>query len=133
MFCPECRSEFREGVTRCPDCDVDLVGALPPEPQGMAEMELEQVFETTDPNLLPVVKSVLEAAGIPYLLEGEEAFGLLPLAGGFVNERHQALGVEVHVPRERAEEARELLASAAADGAAAADAEAESAGAGEAE
>ena len=28
-----------------------------------------------------------------YLLEGEGAFGMLPLSGGFVNERHQALGV----------------------------------------
>jgi putative signal transducing protein len=85
----------------------------PDEPQGDPDLELEQVFETTDPNLLPVVKSVLESAGIPYHLEGDEAFGLLPLGGGFVNERHQALGVEIHVPRERAEEARALLASAA--------------------
>ncbi len=90
----------------------------PAEKRVRPDMELEQVFETTDPALLPVLKSVLEAAEIPYLLEGEGAFALLPLSGGFVNERHQALGVEIHVPKERAEEARALLASAAADGAA---------------
>jgi len=125
MFCPECRSEYREGTTRCADCDVALVAELPPEPQGMPDMELVQVFETTDVNLLPVVKSVLEAAGIPYMLEGEGSFGMLPLSGGFVNERHQALGVEIHVPSERAEEARALLASAAAEGAAEGEAEAD--------
>jgi hypothetical protein len=121
MFCPECRTEYREGYTRCAECDVDLVAELPPEEQGMADMELEQVFETTDPTLLPVVKSVLESADIPYLLEGEEAFGMLPLGGGFFNAGHEALGVEVHVPRERAEEARALLASAALGGAGADD------------
>jgi hypothetical protein len=94
----------------------------PAEQRARPDMELEQVFETTDPALLPVLKSVLEAAGIPYMLEGEEAFGMLPLSGGFVNERHQALGVEIHVAKERAEEARALLASAAADGSAAAEA-----------
>lgn len=25
MFCPVCRDEFREGFTRCEDCDADLV------------------------------------------------------------------------------------------------------------
>ena len=89
----------------------------PPEERVKPDMELEQVFETTDVNLLPVVKSVLEAAGIPYLLEGEGAFGMLPLSGGFVNERHQALGVEIHVPKDRAEEARALLQGAVTEGA----------------
>ena len=116
MYCPECRTEYREGYTRCDDCEVDLVAELPPEAEGEAEMELEQVFETTDPTLLPVIKSVLESAEIPYMLEGEGSFALLPLGGGFVNERHQALGVEVHVARERAEEARALLASVTAGG-----------------
>src|SRR4029077_1092326 len=25
MFCPECKAEYRQGFTRCADCDVDLV------------------------------------------------------------------------------------------------------------
>jgi hypothetical protein len=29
MFCPECRTEYRPGFTRCSDCDVDLVHELP--------------------------------------------------------------------------------------------------------
>jgi hypothetical protein len=29
MFCPVCKAEYREGFTRCADCDVDLVYELP--------------------------------------------------------------------------------------------------------
>lgn len=25
MFCPSCADEFRDGITHCPDCEVDLV------------------------------------------------------------------------------------------------------------
>jgi len=29
LFCPQCKLEYRPGFTHCPDCDVDLVAALP--------------------------------------------------------------------------------------------------------
>jgi hypothetical protein len=29
MFCPVCKAEYRQGFTRCADCDVDLVYELP--------------------------------------------------------------------------------------------------------
>ena len=32
MFCPQCKSEFIEGIRICPDCEVDLIVELPPEP-----------------------------------------------------------------------------------------------------
>jgi len=25
MFCPQCKAEYRQGFTRCADCDVELV------------------------------------------------------------------------------------------------------------
>ena len=34
MFCPECRTEYRPGFKRCPDCEVDLVSELPLSPPG---------------------------------------------------------------------------------------------------
>jgi hypothetical protein len=30
MFCPQCQAEYRQGFTRCSDCDVDLVHHLEP-------------------------------------------------------------------------------------------------------
>src|ERR1700688_1634238 len=29
MICPDCKSEYRQGFTRCADCDVELVEVLP--------------------------------------------------------------------------------------------------------
>lgn len=39
MFCPQCKAEYRQGFTRCADCDVELVYALPQdsEQQGADE------------------------------------------------------------------------------------------------
>ena len=31
MYCPVCESEYEEGITRCPDDDVELVERLTPE------------------------------------------------------------------------------------------------------
>lgn len=32
-YCPECRTEYREGTERCADCGAELVDVLPEEPQ----------------------------------------------------------------------------------------------------
>lgn len=34
MFCPECKTEYRSGLTHCADCDVDLVEQLRQESQS---------------------------------------------------------------------------------------------------
>jgi hypothetical protein len=73
--------------------------------------ELTAVLHTADATLVPVVRSLLDTAEIPYLLQGEEGAGLLPLGrfGGGVFEGN--LGVIVLVPADRADEARALLAA----------------------
>lgn len=54
-FCPHCRFEYVPGVSRCPDCAVELVAELSPaEP---AEMTREQVEE----KLLCTVKGEIHA------------------------------------------------------------------------
>ncbi len=67
------------------------------------------VFETDNPALLPVARSVLEAAGVPFTTQGEEAFGLMPIAGIGGPFAEHGLAVRFLVPAERAEEARALL------------------------
>lgn len=109
MFCPVCESEFREGITECPDCEVPLVEALPPPPE---DEPLTEVFRTGDASLLPVVKSVLAAAGMPHIVQGEEASGLFPFGpGAGADSDGRLLAAVVLVPEDRAEEARALLAS----------------------
>lgn len=71
--------------------------------------DLVIVLETADVNLLAVIKSILDGAEIPYLIQGEEALNMLPvgrLGGPFAR---RGLGAAVMVPPEHAETARELL------------------------
>lgn len=67
------------------------------------------LVETSDVALLPVIKSVLEAAGIPFSVEGEESLGLFPLVGGGPLFTRKPMAARILVPAERLEEARALL------------------------
>ena len=109
LYCRSCRKSYSEGAI-CPRCDLELVPAESAERKAEDD-ELVAVLRTSDNNLMPVVKSVLDAAGIPYLVQGDEAMGLLPLGpfGGGVFSR--VLGASVLVPADRADEARALLES----------------------
>lgn len=71
--------------------------------------ELETVFATSQADLIPVIKSVLDAAEIPYLTDGEAMMNLFPsdLLGPTL---HRARGeVCFQVTANRAEEARAVL------------------------
>lgn len=134
--CPDFKAtgrhgEYREGITVCPYCRSDLVpedpARHPPahdrEPEASVEgardgeyrrpspdgEDLEPVYETQDASEVPVVRSFLDAQGIPHIVLGEERFdafrgGLSPLR---FNPR--AGSVTFMVPVEFAEVARELL------------------------
>lgn len=95
----------------CPDCEVSLVPELPEEPE-FSEGDLVRVMETADVAVLPVVKSVLRAAEIPFVVQGDEAMGVLPVGkvglGGMTSRGH-GLSAGILVPRDREEEARALL------------------------
>ena len=71
--------------------------------------DLVTILETADVNLLAVFKSILQGAEISFLVQGEEALSLLPVAhlGGPFSKR--GLGVAIMVAREDAEVARQLL------------------------
>lgn len=103
MYCPNCRSEYREGFTHCSDCDVDLVAALPPDKRSH-DVNPVKVYETGDASIIPLVQSLLEDAGIEY--------EVLNTARQYVT--NSQLGyAEFWVPEDRAEEARAVLAELA--------------------
>lgn len=68
MFCPNCEAEYRDGFTRCSDCDVALVEHLgeihsnSPEPSNTPEL----LWTGTDPGMIADIKDALESAEIPY-------------------------------------------------------------------
>jgi len=103
VFCPECESEYREGFTRCADCDVDLVAelaqlAVPPD---------EDVIEIARYPALHVAQlaaSVLESSDIACFIGDEFFSGMRPeiaFASG---------GVKLFVRDSDADRAREVLA-----------------------
>lgn len=111
MHCPSCGAEYRPGFEECADCGVRLVSEGPadeadPEPGA----DLVAVFRTTSVVVLPIVKSLLDSAGIPYVVQGEEALGLLPV-GNFGSQVGRAsLGAIIHVARDDAEDVEAMLA-----------------------
>ena len=113
MFCPNCGTEYREGFSRCADCEVDLVDA----PSSLTEDhpdtgDVETVFATGDPVALLTAQTLLDEAGIPYLTRGEgvqDLFGMGRLGTGFSVLTGP---VEIQVGARRSAEAQELLRAA---------------------
>ena len=70
MFCPQCETEYREGFTRCADCDVALVPDL--GSPSLVPLAMEQ-----SPDLVAALAEALEAARVPYVIEAGTALSIL--------------------------------------------------------
>ena len=103
MFCPKCRTEYKEGFTVCADCGAQLVEELPPEEPDFPE--LVTVLSTGDLSTVALAKSILDEAEIPFIAKGE--FPMEQLAVG---------PVEIQVDRNDQEQARQLLEGLAQGG-----------------
>ena len=106
MYCPQCRTEYRDGFTECTDCQVRLVaGTPPPEPPSRFDpaLDLVVVLETNDRVHLAMAKGLLEDADIPFFVLGQIAT-LVQDVDAFLHK-----WVRVQVPRDREAEARQLL------------------------
>lgn len=108
MICPECEDEFRDGIERCPDCDVDLVAQMkqPPAPEPDRSEGVE-LFWASDPGFLAIAKSILEGASIAFWVQGEESMALFGTP--------KSLSSQVYVPQSRYDEAMALLMEAELD------------------
>ena len=98
MFCPSCRAEYKSGIIRCPDCDVDLIDELPPE-SGPEWVEFEEVLSTYNLADIAVIKSILDETGMKYYFENENFVHVSPLA----------LPARLMVPRNQVEKTMGLL------------------------
>ena len=73
MFCPKCRAEFREGLTHCSKCDVELVDELPESPVDTKKASKPEPIEVNmsaavDPVLIRSVSNNIDAEVIMELL-----------------------------------------------------------------
>jgi hypothetical protein len=75
MFCPICKAEYREGFTRCADCDVELVYELPAAaiipheavaPGDPEEDPFCSFWKGDDPRVHAELSGLLDGMGIPY-------------------------------------------------------------------
>jgi|GEM_PF-1801257 len=78
MFCPQCRAEYKSGITRCADCDVLLVDKLQEETDSRkkaaslsSNMKFVEVFRHQQPFVADMVINTLRENDIPcYLQQG---------------------------------------------------------------
>lgn len=109
MYCPQCGTEYRDGVTVCTECEVALVEEPPVPERDEAEWaDFVTVLSTGDESEVRVAQSLLEAEGISCFANGERMQGVL----GFGLAARLALGpVQVEVRPQDADAARALLAA----------------------
>jgi hypothetical protein len=73
-FCPNCQVEYREGILRCSDCDVELVDSLPEEessPQTQENVELAELTSFPNTAEADMVKELLESNDISSIVRGD--------------------------------------------------------------
>jgi hypothetical protein len=105
MYCPECVSEYVEGVTKCPDCGVALIDELPPgksrdtEPEEDAGIVYKPLVRTFSAKDIAFIHSVLGGTEIRYYIRGEGLTHLRPMADPSI----------LMVEEESIDDARELL------------------------
>jgi hypothetical protein len=116
VFCPVCEAEFVEGVTRCPDDEVDLVEEAPPEHphhgrhRPSPDRDLVVVHELLgQPQLgeprAEFIRTALEENHIEVWISGE-----FSTPGPYGRAMGYPAVVEILVSREDAPRAREIIA-----------------------
>jgi hypothetical protein len=80
MFCPKCKSEYREGFKQCKECQVDLVTQLATEEFKDDDIFIE-LASGLQQNAIGVIKSILDAEGVKYTIFDESTGNLYPVPG----------------------------------------------------
>lgn len=101
-WCPNCKSEYREGFTKCSECGAELVEELEIEKKVIIDDdEGAFLFSVRDDVQAKIVEAKLNAYGIPvlktYVGIGNVYFGT------------SVLGVNIFVPSKLLEEAKALM------------------------
>lgn len=81
MYCPNCRVEYRAGVTECADCGAPLVEELPPEPPEPAATV--EVWAGSHNLLFDFLANALTQAGIEFHGRRDQSTYLFGSPSGF--------------------------------------------------
>lgn len=104
MFCPVCKYEYKEGYTRCKDCNVTLVLELPPEPKHDGDYNIVKLYSPRNLTEQSLIQSILDSEGINYYIHND-FFGSLEV-GPQIDLYNKKM---IMVPNDQYERAKELL------------------------
>jgi hypothetical protein len=108
VFCPNCLYEYQPGVTKCPDCGVDLVNEDPIKDDGEGDLPDIRVAELTDVNNdmeAQILRDMLTQEGIYSFLRTN----LLPHSNVALGFFKQPKYGTIIVNKEDLEKAKEIL------------------------
>ncbi len=70
MYCPKCEYDYEDGVVECSDCKIPLVSET--VTQGDESfIKYKEVTSNLRQDEIAIIKSILEARGIVYAVQGE--------------------------------------------------------------
>jgi len=81
VFCPKCNAEYREGFTKCYDCQIDLVNEIPKEPEDEIDPDISfiEVLRTDNIGDIAFIRGILDSEGFHYYLKGENMKFIRPV------------------------------------------------------
>ena len=106
-YCPVCNTEFREGVTRCPDCEVPLVNENE-EDFDVEDGDAVEIYAVNDKSEAEYIKSLLDDNDIESTIRTIESSSF-PAAGGDMSENR------IIVSGELVDEAMDVIQGAIED------------------
>ena len=104
MYCPKCKTEYREGFTTCSECGTHLVEKLSDVEEGIIVRNWARLTDTKDELEFNLLTSVLESEGIPTQKQYNGAGEYLKVMWGFTN-----LGIEIKVPKELLDKSKKII------------------------
>lgn len=105
-YCPRCGAGYEASVSRCVDCEVDLVQSLAtPEADAEAQERSRVVYEARNELEARAISQMLEAAGIGNTLMAYVTESVFPFSDS------KLARVRVHVLEHDVEAARQLIAA----------------------
>ena len=105
MFCPKCKTEYREGFTACADCGETLVRELPKEAEPeFVPADWQRLMTVTDDMEAAMIASFLDTENIPVY---KKPIGIGAYLQVYTGDTR--MGVQILIPKDCLEHAIEIL------------------------